>query len=478
MECAAIYARYSSESQNVASIQQQIDACREYADSHDMRISHVYSDRAISGRHMDRRTGLDKMLCDIAKNKFKYVLVWKMDRLARNRYDAAQIRAKLKRYGIKLISITENIGNGPESIILESVLDGIAEYYSEQLSQNVKRGIRANALQCNHNGRRIYGYVRLPNGKYGIDTQRAEIVHALFIGALNGVTVRNTLSKFDARICPSISHASTIIRDASYTGLYSYNGVTVKDGMPQIIDKELFDSVQSIIAKRRHKHRQSKYVLSGLLYTLDGTRLKSASGTSRNGITHTYYRNTVTYHWYPTEKLESAIFDACTNTLLHHYAITDIESKLSDRVNESERKNLELQLSNAQANYNRILTLCADMLPSDDLTNRLELIAQSIEKLRALLSTHTDSPNYHATVKAICNAKLTDWPNLIDRVFVADNGMIFIYFCLDKTKEPPKYLDGSTLFAVVRHTGFKNNDAQFSPFYVVLRDALIVLTRL
>lgn len=91
----------------------------------------------------------------------------------------------------------------------------------------------------------------------------------------------------------------------------------------------------------------------------------------------------------------------------------------------------------------------------------------------------TDRPDHTRTIQAIHQASKVSLEKLlpyISRVFISGDGHVFIYFCLDKTKEPPKYLDGSTLFAVVRHTGFKNSTNEFIPFYVVLRDALVVLT--
>ena len=76
------------------------------------------------------------------------MLVWKLDRFARNRYDSARYKTQLKKNGVKLMSATEVISDGPEGIILESVLEGYAEYYSADLSEKVIRGMTENALSA------------------------------------------------------------------------------------------------------------------------------------------------------------------------------------------------------------------------------------------------------------------------------------------------------------------------------------------
>ena len=92
------------------------------------------------------------MIKDSAKGLFDVIIVWKLDRFARNRYDSAHYKAQLRKYGVKVLSATENISDGPEGIILESMLEGMAEYYSAELSEKVIRGHTENALKCKYNG--------------------------------------------------------------------------------------------------------------------------------------------------------------------------------------------------------------------------------------------------------------------------------------------------------------------------------------
>ena len=151
MKKAVIYARYSSHSQRDESIEGQLRECHEYAIKNDYIILEEYCDKAMTGKN-DNRAGFQKMIKDAKNNKFNYVLVYKLDRFARNRYDSAMYKNMLKKHNVKVISIKENISDAPEGIILESVLEGMAEYYSANLSQNIKRGMVENALQCKFNG--------------------------------------------------------------------------------------------------------------------------------------------------------------------------------------------------------------------------------------------------------------------------------------------------------------------------------------
>ena len=163
-----IYARYSSHAQRDVSIEQQVADCEAYAKMNNLRVVKVYADRALSGTS-DKRPEFQKMLRDAERGRWSYVLCWKVDRFARNRYDSATYKFRLKRYGVRVIYAKESIPDGPEGILLESVLEGSAEYYSANLSQNIKRGMRYNALACKvNNGSMPFGYCKGPDGRFAI----------------------------------------------------------------------------------------------------------------------------------------------------------------------------------------------------------------------------------------------------------------------------------------------------------------------
>ena len=156
---AVIYARYSSDNQREESIEGQIRECTAYAEKNGITIVKHYIDRAISAK-TDNRPEFQQMIKDSDKKLFDIVLVWKLDRFARNRYDSARYKTQLKKNGVKLMSATEIISEGPEGIILESVLEGYAEYYSADLSEKVIRGMTENALKGKFTGGAIpFGYI-------------------------------------------------------------------------------------------------------------------------------------------------------------------------------------------------------------------------------------------------------------------------------------------------------------------------------
>ncbi len=128
MKGAVIYARYSSDAQKETSIDDQIRDCKKFAADNDYRIIRIYRDDCVSGK-TDNRDQFQQMLSGSAKELFEAVIVWKLDRFARNRNESAINKVKLKKNGVKVVSAMEHIPDGPEGIILESVLEGMAEYY-------------------------------------------------------------------------------------------------------------------------------------------------------------------------------------------------------------------------------------------------------------------------------------------------------------------------------------------------------------
>ena len=131
---AAIYARFSSHNQREESIDAQVRACREYAKTKGFRVVEIYSDSAKSGTNTDREA-FQIMIEDSEEHKFKYLLIHKIDRFAREKYDSVVYKRKLKINGVTVISVTENLDGSPESLILEGLLESMAQYYSTNLAR-------------------------------------------------------------------------------------------------------------------------------------------------------------------------------------------------------------------------------------------------------------------------------------------------------------------------------------------------------
>lgn len=178
---AYAYARYSTEHQTDSSIQQQFEEINKYAQKNNIKILDYYHDDAISGQK-DARNQFQMMINDCLNNRrVECILVWKLNRFARNRYDSAIYKKKLKESGIRVISVTQNIDNTPESIILEGVIEAMDEYYCANLASDIKRKLYQNAEQCKFNGGiPPLGYDIDENQNYVINEKEAKIVREMF----------------------------------------------------------------------------------------------------------------------------------------------------------------------------------------------------------------------------------------------------------------------------------------------------------
>ena len=180
MKTAVIYARFSSDKQTEASIDGQLRVCNEYAERNGIVVVGTYIDRAMTGTN-DNREDFKRMLKDSDRREWDYCLVYKLDRFSRNKYETAIHRKHLKDNGVKLLSAMENIPDTPEGILLESLLEGMNHYYSEELSQKVRRGLRESRIKGNAICNRVpYGWDKV-NKKYVINEQEAEIVREVSI---------------------------------------------------------------------------------------------------------------------------------------------------------------------------------------------------------------------------------------------------------------------------------------------------------
>jgi len=299
---AVIYARYSDSHQRDESIEGQIRECTDYAKHNDMKIIGTYIDRAMSAK-TDNRPEFQRMIRDSAKNLFDVIIVWKLDRFARNRYDSAHYKAILRKNGVKVISAKESISEGPEGIILESMLEGMAEYYSAELSQKILRGQKENALKGKNNGGGIpLGYLLGDDQKLIIDPLTAPLVQEAFTRYAEGETVREIVESFNERGLKtrwnrpfSMNSFNVLFNNRKYIGEYKYQDIIIPDGVPALVSDETFNRVQERKAKNKRAPSRAKadeeYLLSTKLICGDDERLMvGESGRSKTGKMHYYYK--------------------------------------------------------------------------------------------------------------------------------------------------------------------------------------------
>ena len=305
-----IYARYSSDNQREESIEGQLRDCKAFAEKNGIHILGTYIDRALSAK-TDNRPDFQRMIKDSGRGLFDVVIVWKLDRFARNRYDAAYYKNQLKKNKVKVISATETISDSPEGILMEAMLEGYAEYYSAELAQKVARGMTDNALKCRYNGGQLtIGYVIDSERHFQIDPALAPIIAEAFERYANGDTMKavtdflnesGVRSKNGAMI--TINATTRMLHNRRYIGEYSFREVTVPDGIPAIVSKDLFDRVQARMertkkAPAQHKAEDDYILTTKLRCGKCKCFMAGESGTSHvEKEVHRYYKCvSVKYH--------------------------------------------------------------------------------------------------------------------------------------------------------------------------------------
>lgn len=297
---AAIYARFSSDTQREESIDAQIRALKDYADRNNIVIVEEYIDRAKSAT-TDQRPEFLRMIQEASCNKFNVVLVHKLDRFARNRSDSIGYRMKLKRHNVSLISVLEYLDeNCPESIILESVLEGMAEYYSKNLAREVTKGLKENAYKGLHTGGKPpLGYnVNAQTKKLEINEHEAESIRIIFKRTLEGCGYSEIIDELNLKGYKTKkggvfnkNSLNSILVNEKYTGVYIYNKssskdvdgkrnghkhkdeediIRINDAVPPIISNEDFLIIQQKLSKRKLTKKSSRaienYLLRGKMF--------------------------------------------------------------------------------------------------------------------------------------------------------------------------------------------------------------------
>lgn len=295
---AVIYARYSSDSQSEQSIEGQLRVCNEYAKNNDILILNTYIDRAMTGTN-DNRPDFQRMIKDSNKKEWDFVIVYKLDRFSRNKYEATVHKKTLKDNGVKVLSAMENIPDSPEGIILESLLEGMNQYYSAELAQKVSRGMRETRLKGYFQGGPLpYGY-KLNGRKVVIDETTAEIVRLIYEQYSLGKTVKEIISNLTATnilyknkpFVPNTVYG--MLKNEKYSGIYKCKEEIYTNIYPQIIPQEIYNKVRAKIDKN-HYGKQSTEVVYLLRNKIKcgycGKPIGAECGTAKNGTKKRYYK--------------------------------------------------------------------------------------------------------------------------------------------------------------------------------------------
>lgn len=478
MENLIIYARYSSHSQTEQSIEGQLRDCYAYAQREGYAVVGEYIDRALTGRS-DDRPDFQRMIADARKKQFTVVLVWKLDRFARNRYDSAIYKAKLKKCGVRVVSAMENITDSPEGIILEGMLESMAEYYSANLSKNVKRGQRESVIKGTFTGGMPPLGYKVVDKKLVIDEDKAPIIRFAFEQYAAGVPKKKIVEQLTAKGIKnyhggalSINSFQIALKNPKYKGVYLYGGQEVTGGCPAIISAELFDKVQEQLAAVAHAPAAAKarqeYLLQGKAFCgMCGTRLVGDAGTSKTGAMHFYYScgKKKKFHtckkktekkdfleWYVCEQTVEYVLTPARMDIIAAGVVAEYDKEFNNgKISEYERKAAKLE---------RDINKCIDDISAttsqsvmkrlSDKVDALELQKADVEidisKLKIANGVRFTKEEVTAWMKQFCNGDLLDEAFrkriidvFINAIYLYDDKLV-IYYNLRDSKQV-SYID-------------------------------------
>ena len=400
MKSGVIYARYSAgPNQTDQSIEGQVVDCTAYAEANGIKIIEVYADRHISGKSIAGRDEFQRMLRDAEHKRFQCVIVWKIDRFGRNREDIAISKMKLRRAGVELHYAKESVPDGPEGIILESVLEGLAEYYSEDLKQKVKRGLRESTKKGRYCGKVVpIGYKLDADRHVHVDPETAPLVREAFRMHIAGSTtkeIQEMLSR--SGVVVSKGAVFNMLRNKRYIGVWEFGGVPLD--VPGIIDEHIFEEAQECMKTSRNNGAGKatvNYLLSGKCYcALCGAKIVGESGKSHTGAVYHYYKcgskkrgQKCELKAVKQELLEETVISATTEDMLTDETIAEITAKVMELQEKSEQSEyvnyLKKQLEDAEKRRRNLLRLVekAGDMELEGVPERIAEITEEIKDLK------------------------------------------------------------------------------------------------
>lgn len=433
-----VYARYSSHGQNEQSIEGQLKECREYASRNNYNIIGEYIDRAKTGTKDDREQFL-KMIEDSKKKRFKGVLVYQLDRFARNKYDSAIYKRQLKERGVRVLSAKENITDDPAGMMLETLLEGMAEYYSMELSQKVKRGKKINSEHNYFSGGTItFGYktkeIDSPfNDMYGkpikkkkieIDEINSRYVTQTFLDIYNGMKGYEVINKLKALGVKTSrgnyfdkSSLNRLLRNKKYITIATIDGEDYPNVYPRLVEDDIFYGVQEILEKHKHNYNkvaEDEYILATKMYCgYCNSFMTGSGGTSHTGKVHHYYlcknkkNNTCHKKRIQKQYIEDLVINKTKQVLtkdnINHIAESVVALVEKDKDN-SKIKQLEKALNNLDRKKVNLISAIAEC---DDSNIRKSLYEEltTIQEQRSIIENDIANEEDFITTLSKTNIK-------------------------------------------------------------------------
>lgn len=403
-----IYARYSSHNQKDASIEQQVAECQRYAAERGLQISNTYADRAISGR-TDRRPAFQKMMREAEKGMFQFVLAWKSNRIGRNMLQAMVNEARLNDLGVRVFYVEEDFDDTAAGRFALRSMMNVNQFYSENMAEDVRRGLADNALQAKAAGPVPFGYKTGPDLRYELDSPRDEIVREIYRRIVSGDTFSGIMSDLNERGIPTRtgrpwnkSSLHGIISNERYRGIYIWSNIRIEGAIPRIVSDDLFFKAQEAIKMKksaRGRHNvNGDYLLTGKLFC---GHCKSAmvgvSGTSKTGSLHYYYvcQKKRTDHSCEKKNVRRDYIERIVAQAISDYCLRDdIIQLIADKTIEYNRKRMEAsevailrdELASVQSSINNLMKAIEAGIITESTRNRMLELEERQSQLRSKIS--------------------------------------------------------------------------------------------
>ena len=415
---AALYARVSSERQDVdLSVSAQLRALKDYAKANGYSVAREYVDEAESGRVADRPQ-FREMIEEGSQPKasFEVILVWKFSRFTRKREHAVAFKSMLRRKGVRVVSITEHADDSPTGKLMEAIIESVDEFYSENLAQDVVRGIREAASRGFFLASKApFGYkrVKVSDGvkdrpTLEVDPATAPVVREIFEKSLRGSGLKEICKELNDRGITNRGkrwYKGTlhyVLRNEAYTGAAVWgrtskgekaqDPVRVEGAWPALVSRELFDAVQEAMRERAPKVQRpgrvgSKFLLSGLLKCGVCGRPYRAQGAKSGqfayyicGTLFTEGAGTCSARYLNAPRLEAFVVDKIRERILTEETIVALVTMVAKKIDAM----------------------------AGELSGRLEVVEAELGKVRKRLEK---------LYEAIETSDLTLWRSLSPRIF-------------------------------------------------------------
>ena len=496
-----IYARYSSDNQREESIEGQLRECKNYCERNGMTVIKSYIDRALSAKS-DRRPEFQNLIQDSEKCLFEAVVVWKLDRFSRNRYDSAYYKRILRKNGVRVISATEPISDDATGILLESMLEGYAEFYSAELSEKIKRGQTENALKCKSNGMGLaIGYYVDDDRHFQINESLSPIICDAFQRYADGGTIKETTKWLNDKGLLNtqgrpLTHnvVTAMLKNRMYIGEYRYGEHIISGGVPAMIDEALFNRVQERFAKNKrmptHFKAEDEYILATKLFCGKcGNMLIGESGKSRTGDVHRYYKCSTAKRWrgcslkaVKKQWIEDFVVSEALKTLANNKVLERIADLVIDLQNKgnSAIPLLQQYLSDTEKQIDNMVSAIAQGIVTTSIKRKLNDLEREKEDLEIRLIQEEMSVNLLTREQILFwlhkfrDADITQREQrirlidcFVNAVYVYDGGKIVLTFNYTDGSEKVELAEienvfGSTIEMRAPVTQYKTN-----PYYFV-----------